>query len=113
MAKGFDLQVHHYSKEGRVTRANPYRLVIDSGKKEFERPVGSGLWYAEDGSLIRDESAAMRAAQEAKAAEVEAQAKAEADQAREALKAQLRAEILAEEEREEKKAVKHGTGSKT
>lgn len=115
---GFDLQVHHYDSKGQVTRSSPYRLRISEGKREFERPVNSGVWYAEDGTLLRDESVAIRAAEEArldavKAVEDEKLAaakvieEAQKAEALEALKAQIRAEIMAEQ-----KAVKHGASTK-
>lgn len=108
MSKAFDYQTHHYNKEGRVTRETPYRRVCDESGVRMERPIGSGIWYAEDGTLLKDESAAIRA---------KAAAKAEADQklaeqrvldAREKLKAELRAEIA----QEQKKAGPHGLGNK-
>lgn len=110
MSKGFDLQVHHYDSKGKVARTNPYRLSIEAGKREFERPVGSGQWYAEDGTMVRDESKEVRAKLEAEAAEAQAKQEAQAAEAREALKAQIRAEL--EAEAKEQKAVKHGASTK-
>lgn len=49
----FDLSTHiRDGKTGAVVRTQPYRLVIDGGNRKFERPVGSGMWYDEGGTLI-------------------------------------------------------------
>jgi hypothetical protein len=50
---GFDLKTHIRDAKGKVIRENAYRLVINNGVYEFERPKFSGNWYAADGSLIR------------------------------------------------------------
>lgn len=43
---GFDLRTHIFDKRGRLTGKNPYRLHVRNGERLFERPVGSGnLWY--------------------------------------------------------------------
>lgn len=64
----FDLKVHQRDAKGHIKRANHYRLTIKNGIKEFERPPGSGLIYAENGELIRTEKkqVAMATAPEAK-----------------------------------------------
>lgn len=54
--KGFDYTVEHRGKDGRVVRTDPYRMVVDSNGKRLERPPGSGIWYNEDGTLLKDES---------------------------------------------------------
>lgn len=46
----FDIKVQHRdSKTGRVKDHNPYRLHTVSGKRYFERPLGSGHLYYENG----------------------------------------------------------------
>jgi hypothetical protein len=103
----FDFNVHRYSKEGRVVGANEYRLVINNGEKMMERPPYSGKWYAEDGTLVKDDSAAIEA-KRAQEKQIEAEKIAAAEKAkRDQLKAELRAEIEAE-----KKEAKHGSGTK-
>lgn len=49
----FDLKTHPRDKKGNVARENHYRLTIRDGVKEFERPPGSGYFYAENNELIR------------------------------------------------------------
>lgn len=121
-AKSFDWQVEHYNKQGQVVRANHYRMVVDSEGKRMERPPGSGKWYSEAGTLIKDESAALEAKRVADEAEVirlkeekaesdrkAAEAKAVAE--RERLKLQLKEELREEmrvEIMEEMKLVKKG-----
>jgi len=47
----FDLKVQHRdAKTGRITEVNPYRLHIKGNKKYYERPVGSGNLWFEDGT---------------------------------------------------------------
>ena len=48
----FDLSVHKRNAKGQIVRKEPYRLVVEAGQKKYERPPGSGFFYAEDGSLI-------------------------------------------------------------
>jgi len=105
----FDYQVEHYDKSGKVIRSNPYRMVIDSEGKRMERPPGSGIWYAEDGSIIKDESAAIEAVKAAAVAKEKELLEAKAKEAREKLKEELRAEILAEQQQ---KGQKNGHSSK-
>ena len=52
--EGFDLRTHiRDPKTGRVIGSQPYRLRVSrEGGRQFERPVGSGVWYFEDGSLV-------------------------------------------------------------
>lgn len=96
----FDLKTHHYNAEGKVVRETPYRLTISQEHgKLFERPPYSGVWYAEDGTLVKDESAAVNAQKAAVEAKKQAVADQEAREAREKLKAELRAEILAEQQK--------------
>lgn len=49
----FDLKVHVRDRKGNVVSANPYKLTIVNGVKEFERPPGSGYIYTEGGELLR------------------------------------------------------------
>lgn len=97
----FDLRTHIYNKEGKVVSTNFYRRVVDKNGVQYERPVNSGIWYNEDGTISRDESKAVREALEAKQAAIELQAKIELEAKvkaeREALKAELLAEIAAEQ----------------
>ena len=48
----FDLVTHTRNEKGRITNETPYRLVIESGEKKFERPVGSGQWFSENGKPL-------------------------------------------------------------
>lgn len=48
----FNLKVHERDSKGNIKRANHYRLEIKNGVKTFERPPGSGYFYAENGALI-------------------------------------------------------------
>jgi len=44
----FDPRVVHTRdpKTGRVIRVNPFKLIVERGKRYYEHPVGSGnLWY--------------------------------------------------------------------
>jgi hypothetical protein len=101
----FNYQVEYRNKQGEIVRRDPYRMVIDQEKgKRMERPPGSGLWYAEDGSLIKDDSAAIKAAQAQAKAKAQALSEQEAQEAREKLKAELRAELRAELLAEQKAA---------
>jgi hypothetical protein len=96
MAKVFDHQVHHYDKTGKVIRANPYRMAVDGGRKSYERPIGSGMWYNEADELVKDDSAAVKAKQQAAEAKLAAEAEAARLAERAALKAELAAELEAE-----------------
>ena len=103
----FNHIVDTYNKQGKVIVRDPYRMVVDSQGKRYERPPGSGKWYAPDGSLIKDESAAIEAQ---KAKELEAREAAEAQRVefarlklREELKAELKAELIAEQGKAHKK----------
>lgn len=49
----FDLKVHVRDAKGKIKQSNPYRLQIKDGIKTFERPPGSGYFYAENGDLIK------------------------------------------------------------
>jgi hypothetical protein len=57
MSKRFDLVTHKRNKKGSVTSTNFYTLHIVNGVRKFERPKGSGIFYAEDGSLLADKKA--------------------------------------------------------
>lgn len=48
----FNLTTHHRDKKGNIIKHDPYVLVIENGVKKFERPPGSGVWYAENGELL-------------------------------------------------------------
>jgi hypothetical protein len=63
---GFDLKTHIRDAKGKVVRENAYRLVINNGVYEFERPKFSGNWYAADGSLIRSKKPSEAPVQQAK-----------------------------------------------
>jgi hypothetical protein len=54
MAEKFDIKVHHRGKDGRVVRENHYALHIVNGVKIFERPIGSGMKYYENGEMHED-----------------------------------------------------------
>ena len=99
----FDYQVEHYNKQGKVIRTNTYRMVVDAEGTRMERPPGSGIWYAPDGSVIKDESAAIEAVKLAAAAKEQAILEAKAIEARNKLKDELRAEILAEQQQKGQK----------
>jgi hypothetical protein len=104
----FDYRVDHINSQGKVTHRTPYRMVIDQEHgKRMERPPGSGLWYNEDGTLLKDESAAIKAQQAISQAKQQELSEQKAAEAREKLKAELRAEILAEQ-----KGTSHGPGRK-
>lgn len=49
----FDLNVHKRDGKGNIYQEDHYRLTVVHGKKEFERPPGSGFIYDEAGTLIR------------------------------------------------------------
>ena len=51
--KQFDLNVHVRNAKGQIVDENHYRLTIKNGIKEFERPPGSGNFYDEGGTLMR------------------------------------------------------------
>lgn len=46
----FDLRTHIRDKKGRLVATNTYRCHIVNGSKFFERPVGSGNLWFEDGT---------------------------------------------------------------
>lgn len=48
-AKKFDLKVHDFDRRGRLLGKNPYRCHVRDGSKYFERPVGSGNLFFENG----------------------------------------------------------------
>lgn len=48
----FDLRTHVRNAKGDITHKQPYRCKITNGQALYERPVGSGNWYAENGELI-------------------------------------------------------------
>lgn len=48
----FDLTTHIRGRKGNITSTNPYRLICREGIKYFERPVGSGTWYYENGEIV-------------------------------------------------------------
>jgi hypothetical protein len=48
----FDLRTHKRNSKGVITRVEPYRLFIKDGAQRFERPPGSGYFYAANGELI-------------------------------------------------------------
>lgn len=48
----FDLKVHARDGKGHIKSANHYRLEIKNGIKRFERPPGSGNFFAENGEPI-------------------------------------------------------------
>ncbi len=52
---GFDLNTHVRGAKGNVVREQHYRLVIEQGVRRFERPVGSGIWYDEQGHIVMRE----------------------------------------------------------
>jgi hypothetical protein len=49
----FDLRTHIRDSKGYVAKKNPYRLIIDNGVQLFERPVGSGVFYAANGEIVK------------------------------------------------------------
>ena len=52
----FDLKTHvRDKKNGQVLSENNYKLVLDNGIAQFERPIGSGTWYGIDGSFLRQD----------------------------------------------------------
>ncbi len=105
----FSFKVEHYNKEGKVVHKDPYRMVIDQEHgQRMERPPGSGIWYRSDGSIFKDESAAIEAQKAQADNQKQMLSEQKALEAREKLKAELRAEILAEQ----KVQVKSGSGNK-
>jgi hypothetical protein len=55
--EGFDLQVHIRNAKGQIVREQPYRMRVQDGNKTFERPVGSGQWYFENGKPVNEAKA--------------------------------------------------------
>lgn len=62
--RGFDLKTHpRHPKTGQIIARNPYKLVVSqdpvagSAKWLYERPVGSGIWYAPNGVIDKVASA--------------------------------------------------------
>lgn len=47
-----NLVTHIRNKDGVITRTDPYRLIIENGVQKFERPPGSGIFYAANGELL-------------------------------------------------------------
>ena len=100
----FDFRVEHYNKEGKVVHKDPYRRVVDQEHGErMERPPGSGKWYRSDGSMFKDDSAAIEAQKAQAETQKQLLSEQKATEAREKLKAELRAEILAEQKVQVKK----------
>lgn len=101
MPKSFDHVVtHREPKTGRVLEVRDYVLHIGPNGMEYEQPPKSGIFYAPNGDLLRDEGAKKRA--EELASRKLAAEKAEKDEAereekeREAMRAELRKELEAE-----------------
>lgn len=63
--KKFDLRTHVRDSKGRVVKKQPYRLKIEAGRRLFERPVGSGMWYYENGEMTPDTKKKSKQAAEA------------------------------------------------
>ena len=61
--RGFDLITHKRNRKGQITHQQPYRLHIKDGVQKFERPPGSGIFYAANGELL--ESPNMKAKKKA------------------------------------------------
>lgn len=68
----FDLRTHVRSAKGDITSKQPYRLKISNGKSLFERPVGSGNWYTQNGEQVQFGEAQAEKKPEYKVAELEA-----------------------------------------
>jgi hypothetical protein len=100
----FDYVVDSYSKEGKVTSSNPYRMVIDGQGKRLERPPGSGRWFTEDGRLLRDDSKAINEQKEAAALAAREAAEVAKKAANEKFVAEIRAEERAKLMEEMQKA---------
>lgn len=66
----FDLWVHKRNSQGKITQVENYRLVIEDGERKYERPVGSGKWYFENGDPIPGTKSAVKADAKEMAAEV-------------------------------------------
>jgi hypothetical protein len=49
----FDLKTHVRDGKGNIVHENHYVLTIQNGNREYERPPGSGYFYAENGELLR------------------------------------------------------------
>lgn len=92
----FDLITDRRNAKGKVIAGNHYRRVVNAGVVEYERPLASGVWYAEDGTLIRDEFKAEREAKEAM----------ELQKAQDAATAKAAAEAKLQSEREELEALR-------
>lgn len=72
-SEGFDLRTTiRDPKTGEVKNDQPYRLKIGAEGRRFERPPGSGRFYDEGGTLIRDEQAEKAKVDAARAAEAHA-----------------------------------------
>lgn len=79
MSKGkFDLTTQKRNKKGVVISSSPYRLHVDGGVRKFERPPGSGMFYAENGELM---SQPKKSKEKAKATEEDLAAIAELEAA--------------------------------
>ena len=53
MEERFDHRTHLRNKKGNIIGKNLYRLRISKTGMEYERPPGSGNFYAPNNSLIR------------------------------------------------------------
>jgi len=48
----FDLRTQRLNKKGQIIAKTPYRLIVENGVHKFERPPGSKIFYAADGTLL-------------------------------------------------------------
>jgi hypothetical protein len=48
----FDLRTHIRDSKGKIVQVQPYRVTVENGQQVFERPPGSGKYYAADGARI-------------------------------------------------------------
>lgn len=55
----FDYRTHVLDKKGKVAHRQDYIIKIEGGMKTIEQPIGSGVWYHEDGSLTEESAAKM------------------------------------------------------
>lgn len=95
----FDLRTHLLNAKGKLIKHQPYRLVIEDGKRLYERPKGSGFMYYENGELAKspqaekvkmDSKEAAKLAEAKAALEVKLEVKPEVKEVKEDVKAEVK-----------------------
>lgn len=57
--KSFDLIVHRRDKKGKIIHSSEYRREVKGNEVRYERPVGSGQWFYENGEPVEKRKAAV------------------------------------------------------